>query len=202
MANPAYYDFFRKIRLMPDGITIEADSVTDTVTIESGTGVDFGIDTVLDKFTIGVDYQLSVPLATTSIELIDINSNTSTVALTAGNNITLTRVGSAEIRIDADDVSEIIGDVQQISGPGAIALDKLITEITTTGTDDAFTLADGTLGQVKIIAMVADGGDAIITPTTLATGNTITFSDVNDNITLLYTSNGWLNTANQNATIA
>jgi hypothetical protein len=50
--------------------------------------------------------------------------------------------------------------------------------------------------------MAGDGGDAILTPTTLATGTTITFSDVNDNITLLFTSNGWLNTANQNATIA
>ena len=99
-------------------------------------------------------------------------------------------------------ISRIVGDVQQISGPGAISLDTLVTEITTTATDDAYTLADGVLGQVKIIAMVIDAGDAIVTPTTLATGTTITFSDVNDNITLLYTTNGWLNTANQNATIA
>ncbi len=99
-------------------------------------------------------------------------------------------------------ISKIIGDVQQISGPGAISLDTLVTQITTTGTDDAYTLADGELGQVKIIAMIVDGGDAIVTPTTLATGTTITFGDVNDNITLLYTTNGWLNTANQNATIA
>jgi len=99
-------------------------------------------------------------------------------------------------------ISKIVGDVQQISGPGAISLDTLITEITTTGTDDAYSLADGVVGQIKIIAMIVDGGDATLTPTTLATGTTITFSDVNDNITLLYTTNGWLNTANQNATIA
>ena len=99
-------------------------------------------------------------------------------------------------------ISKIVGDVQQISGPGAISLDTLITEITTTGTDDAYSLADGILGQIKIIAMVGDGGDAILTPTTFATGTTITFSNANDNITLLFTSNGWLNTANQNATIA
>jgi hypothetical protein len=98
-------------------------------------------------------------------------------------------------------ISRIVGDVQQISGPGDISLDTLVTEITTTGAD-AYTLADGVVGQIKIIAMMVDGGDATLTPTTLATGTTITFSDVNDNITLLYTSNGWLNTANQNATIA
>jgi hypothetical protein len=98
-------------------------------------------------------------------------------------------------------ISKIVGDVQQISGAGAISLDTLVTEITTTGAD-AYTLADGVVGQIKIIAMIVDGGDATLTPTTLATGTTITFSDVNDNITLLYTTNGWLNTANQNATIA
>lgn len=94
-------------------------------------------------------------------------------------------------------ISRIVGDVQQISGPGAISLDTLITEITTTATDDAYTLADGVVGQIKIIAMVGDAGDAILTPTTFANGATVTFEDVNDNITLLFTSNGWLSTANQ-----
>ena len=98
-------------------------------------------------------------------------------------------------------ISKIVGDVQQISGAGAISLDTLVTEITTTGAD-AYTLADGVVGQIKIIAMIVDGGDATLTPTTLATGTTITFNDINDNITLLYTTNGWLNTANQGAIIA
>ena len=35
----AYYDFFRKILLQPDGITLEADSVEDTLTITGGNGV-------------------------------------------------------------------------------------------------------------------------------------------------------------------
>ena len=96
----------------------------------------------------------------------------------------------------------MIGSVQQISGPGAIDVTSYITEITTTGTDDAYTLADGVAGQIKIICMVVDGGDAIITPTTLATGTTITMADVNDNITLLYGANGWVNTANQGSIIA
>jgi len=94
-------------------------------------------------------------------------------------------------------ISRIVGDVQQISGPGEISLETLVTEITTNATDDAYTLADGVVGQVKIIAMVGDAGDAIVTPTTFANGTDITFEDVNDNITLLYTTNGWLSTANQ-----
>ena len=98
-------------------------------------------------------------------------------------------------------ISRIVGDVQDISGPGAISLDTLVTEITTTGAD-AYTLADGVLGQVKIISMIVYGGDATITPTTFATGTTITMADVNDNITLLYTTNGWVNTANQGSVVA
>jgi len=95
----------------------------------------------------------------------------------------------------------MIGSVQQISGPGAIDVTSYITEITTTGSD-AYTLADGVIGQTKIIIMIVDGGDATITPTTFATGTTITMADVNDNITLLYGANGWVNTANQGAIIA
>ena len=95
----------------------------------------------------------------------------------------------------------MIGSVQQISGPGAIDVTSYITEITTTGAD-SYTLADGVAGQIKIISMIVDGGDATITPTTFATGTTITMADVNDNITLLYGANGWVNTANQGSIIA
>ena len=95
----------------------------------------------------------------------------------------------------------MIGSVQQISGPGAIDVTSYITEITTTGAD-SYTLADGVAGQIKIISMIVDGGDATITPTTFATGTTITMADVNDNITLLYGANGWVNTANQGSAIA
>jgi hypothetical protein len=35
----AYYDFFRKIILQPDNVTLEADSTTDTLTITGGAGV-------------------------------------------------------------------------------------------------------------------------------------------------------------------
>ena len=95
----------------------------------------------------------------------------------------------------------IVGSVQTISGPGAINVTSLHTEITTTGAD-AYTLANGVVGQIKIISMVVDGGDATVTPTTLANGTTITFDAVHDNVTLMYGANGWLPIAVQNAVIA
>jgi len=90
--------------------------------------------------------------------------------------------------------------MQSITGPGAISIDTLSTEITTTGAD-AFTLADGTLGQMKTIVMLAHGGDATITPTTFANGSEIVFDAALDSVTLLYTTNGWMVLAAQNATI-
>ena len=90
--------------------------------------------------------------------------------------------------------------VQTISGPGAIDLDTTITEITTTGAD-AFTLANGATGQIKIIVMTVDGGDATITPTTFANGTSITMDDANDSITMVYGANGWVVIALQGATI-
>jgi len=106
-----------------------------------------------------------------------------------------TNAGNAKID------GHIQAGVQTISGPGAIDLDTTVTEITTTGAD-AYTLANGVTGQIKVIVMTVDGGDATVTPTTLANGTTITFDAVNDNITLLYGALGWMPIAVQNAVIA
>lgn len=86
------------------------------------------------------------------------------------------------------------GSQQSLSGPGAVNLTDLITEVTTTGTGDALTLADGTAGQVKIITYVAEGAGAdtaILTPTTLAGGTTITFNNLGEGVTLVYGTGGW-----------
>jgi len=96
----------------------------------------------------------------------------------------------------------ITGSIQALSGAGAVNLTDLITEVTTTGAD-ALTLADGTAGQVKIIVMVADGGDGTLTPATLAGGTTITFNDVGDGVVLVYNDTvGWVVVGNNGATIA
>ena len=135
-----------------------------------------------------------------------------TVAVSATAPVTLSATG--DIGVDATVVTTtgtqtltnktlgaVIGTMDQLTAAGAIDITTYITEITTTAAT-AYTLADGVLGQIKIISLIVDGGDATITPTTFATGTTITMADVNDNITLLYTTNGWVNTANQGTIIA
>ena len=96
----------------------------------------------------------------------------------------------------------MFGTVQALSGAGAVDTTSLITQVTTTGAD-ALTLANGANGQLKIITMVADGGDGTLTPTTFANGSTITFNDVGDSVLLVYnTTGGWAAVSNVGCTIA
>ena len=90
--------------------------------------------------------------------------------------------------------------VQNITGPGAIDLTHTVTLLTTTGTD-AYTLANGTEGQIKIISMKVNGGNGTVTPTSFVNGTNILFNNVEDTITLLYQSTGWVILARQNATV-
>ena len=81
------------------------------------------------------------------------------------------------------------------TGAGAVAVTGTSHEVTTSGTGDALTLANGTAGQKLSVVYVAEGagGDtAIITPTTLAGGGTITLTDLGDSCDLEYhTTGGW-----------
>ena len=89
--------------------------------------------------------------------------------------------------------------VENATGGGAISLTTGVTFITTTGTE-SYSLADGTEGQFKIIIMKVDGGNATITPTNLVGWTSVRFTDVNNNVQLLYGSTGWNIIALQQAT--
>lgn len=84
----------------------------------------------------------------------------------------------------------------------AVNVTTSITHIDTTSGAHAGSLADGSNGQIKIITLIADGGDSVITPTNLANGSTITFEDVNDTVTLLFTNSNWVVLSNNGATVA
>ena len=74
---PAYYDFFRKLKFLPNNVSIEADSVTDTAQIEAGSNIAFTVtDTsdggspiaTIDKVTInGPEYDIYVPVTGASV---------------------------------------------------------------------------------------------------------------------------------------
>ena len=93
---------------------------------------------------------------------------------------------------------DLYKSVENITGGGAISITTGVTFITTTGTE-AYTLADGIEGQIKIIVMKVDGGNATITPDNLVGYTSIRFNNVHDNVQLLYGSTGWNIIALQNA---
>ncbi len=94
------------------------------------------------------------------------------------------------------------GATQALSGAGAVNLTTLITKVTSTGAN-ALTLADGVDGQVKMIVMVVDGGDATLTPTTKTGFSTIVFNDIGDGVTLVFTTTtGWILVGNNGATVS
>ena len=101
--------------------------------------------------------------------------------------------------------SRTIAETETANGAGssvALSLDVLHSAIVTTGAQ-AFSLANGSNGQLKTISMVTDGGDATLTPATLAGGTTITFNDVGDSVVLIYnTTGGWAVLSNNGATVA
>lgn len=93
------------------------------------------------------------------------------------------------------------GGVQALSAAGAVNLTTLVTTIASGGAI-ALTLADGAAGQVKVISMITDGGDATLTPTNLQGGTTIVFGDVGDTVTLVFVGTKWAVIGNTGATIA
>ena len=99
------------------------------------------------------------------------------------------------------DTSVVLG-TQSLSGAGAVDITNAYTNLTTTGASQALTLADGTLGEIKVIAHAVDGGSAVLTPTTKIGFSTITFTAVGDTATLVYTSAGWAIIGSRGVTIA
>tara|TARA_B110000483_G_scaffold208845_1_gene254763 strand:+ start:380 stop:826 length:447 start_codon:yes stop_codon:yes gene_type:complete len=84
----------------------------------------------------------------------------------------------------------------------AIDVASSITHINTTAGVHAGAMADGNNGQIKIITMITDGGNSVVTPTNFANGSTITFEDVGDTVTLLFTNSKWTLISNIGCTIA
>ena len=87
--------------------------------------------------------------------------------------------------------TDVVLGTQSVSGAGAVDVTNTFTNLTTTGAAQALTLANGVLGEIKIISHAVDGGSAVLTPTTKIGFSTITFTGVGESAMLVYTSAGW-----------
>ena len=79
---------------------------------------------------------------------------------------------------------------QALTAAGAVNITTPVTTVASGGAI-ALTLADGSVGQIKIIIMITDGGDATLTPATMANGTTLTFADAGDSAILMWIATGW-----------
>jgi|1_EtaG_2_1085319.scaffolds.fasta_scaffold00826_5 hypothetical protein len=121
-------------------------------------------------------------------------------AFNSGDSFTIDTDGSGDINLSPGGASNVVldggivyGERTTTSGAGAVAITGGVHEVTTTGTGDALTLANGTAGQRLCVVYVAEGagGDtAVITPATLAGGSTITLNNLGDSCDLVYSSTG------------
>ena len=100
-------------------------------------------------------------------------------------------IGAVTGNVTGNLIGDVQASVQSLSGAGAVNITDMFTSLTTTGAAQALTLANGTAGQIKIISHVVDGGSAVLTPTTKIGFTTITFTNVGDSATLIYTAAGW-----------
>ena len=95
-----------------------------------------------------------------------------------------------------------VGTVQALADAGAVSVDTLITELTTT-TGSALTLANGVAGQMKIITMVVASGTATLTPTTFSDGTSLAFDAAGESVVLVFHNTiGWKAVVNNGATLA
>lgn len=83
---------------------------------------------------------------------------------------------------------------QAMTTAGAVNLTSYYTSVnTTSGSGHASTLAAGVrVGQLKKIQLIVDGGDLVLTVSTLSGGNTITFADAGDYCLLQWNGSAWI----------
>tara|TARA_Y100000817_G_C16837190_1_gene536272 strand:- start:787 stop:1440 length:654 start_codon:yes stop_codon:yes gene_type:complete len=181
--------------LIGDGTNISTEvSFEDSAVVFEGTTAN-AHETRIKAVDPTGDRVITLPDATGTVSLI---GNTETLT-----NKTLTSPTINGAALGGALTGAVIGGVQALSGAGAANNTTLTTQLTTTGSNQAITLANGTNGQIKIVTMVVDGGDAILTPTTFANGTNITFGDVGDTVLLVYNNTGgWALVSNTGCTVA
>lgn len=81
---------------------------------------------------------------------------------------------------------------QSLSSPGVISITTPITHLTVGGTDGQLQLPPGNSGQTKILVMIgASGGTYYINTNNVANNANVTFNNVGDTATMLYTNSKW-----------
>lgn len=196
---------------LPAGTTIGGSSVAalGTVTSSSANAVavgpngttnpSFNVDASTSSAATGLNIKSAAAAAGLAVSVLSSGTDEAlTVDAKGAGLMTLNGTGTGNVVVGHG----LTGATQALSGAGAINLTTVTTKITSTGAN-ALTLANGADGQIKILTMVVDGGDATLTPTTKTGYSTIVFNDAGDGCVLVYTTTtGWMVVANNGCTIS
>jgi hypothetical protein len=110
----------------------------------------------------------------------------------AGN---LRFVKSSDLSAICDGIVAVSGSTTKGSGTLPIPITARVVAMTTGGSGEALTLADGAPGQELLLYLATDGGgDGTLTPTTKTGFATIVFADAGDQAILRYVDDtlGWV----------
>ena len=140
----------------------------------------------------------------TAIDTAGVNANEPKIVMTDGasGDITVTAGGTDGEIVLASPV--VHSSTQSLTSANeAINLTTSIGEFVTDGDGTTHTFADGVEGQIKFLVLITDGGgNAVVTPTNFGQGSTLTFADVGDACSLLFTNGQWYITGNQGVAVA
>ena len=96
-----------------------------------------------------------------------------------------------------------LSTTETLLASGVVSIYTDVTLIDSTAGAQTLTLANGVrLGQVKVIKMTVDNGDAVVTPVSFGDGTTLTFDTAFDVTMLMWDGTAWQVLSNSGAVIA
>ena len=195
-----------------DAVRVQASNAAGGIDVDAGTGglaldttggfsIDSSSTTVASNLsTVGAaGFDLSVGSSAGSLILSGGEAAADAVRVQASNaagGVQILPGTAGTIQIGAASATGgnlVTPSITVSSGAAAVPITGMVHQITTTGTGDALTLANGVAGQRLVLLYVAEGAGtntAILTPTTLAGGTTITFNALGNTANLVYSATG------------
>jgi len=169
--------------------TVDADATTAKVALATGVGTGDFTATIVAP-TLAANRTITLPAVTSTLATLAGTETLTNKTLTAP---VITSPATGQAGPSSTFATFIpLAAQQALTGSGAVNLTSFYTTLNTTG-GGAYTLADGVVkGQLKKVQLLVDAGDAVLTPTNLAGGSTITFADIGDYALLAFDGTDWV----------
>tara|TARA_Y100000310_G_C20653548_1_gene800767 strand:- start:1373 stop:2221 length:849 start_codon:yes stop_codon:yes gene_type:complete len=184
----AYTDF--TVKSLNSDTAIKVDAGTDDVTINGGSNAEVDL-------TVNGDNGVNI-YSDGGLDAVGIGTGT------VDGTVTCTVAGDATTGHALKVTGNILmGETFALSAAGAVPLTKPVILASPDGTT-AYTLADGTVGQIMTFICIAvpNTGAGTVTPASFAQGTSFALNAVGQTITLLFANSTWQVIGNHSVTIS